>query len=154
MTHHREKFIDAIDAAASIAGDETFGRESSRLFRDLEDDLTSLLVANDEPSLAFRSLVPVDTRNQTAITALLGDRLVVGWRSGRFRKRFGSLVLPYSAMRGITSRDVARDPSLGGHPTITIETDRPVVIAIPAKKSPLLEAVRDAIVDEMGYQRG
>lgn len=153
MTDRRERFIDAISEAATIAGDEDFGRQSAKLYTDLEHDLAGVLQTDDEPSLAFLSVVPFDARNRMALTALLQDRLVIGWRSGVFRKQFGSLTLPYSTIKGISSRCVAPDPSLGGNPAVMIETDRPIVIAIPPKDSPLALAVRNSVVNSLGAHR-
>lgn len=153
MTHHRERFVDAITHAASIAGDEDIGQEGAKLFRDLESDLAGLLEEDDEPSLACLSFLRGDKRNHTALTVLLRDRLVIGWRSGLFRKRFESLTVPYSTITGISSRSVAPDPSLGGNPIVRIEADRPIVIAIPPKGSPLAVAVRNSVINAMGAHR-
>lgn len=153
MTDHRERFIDAIANAATVAGDEDFGQESTKLYSDIESDLAGLLHTDDQPSLAFLSVVPIDARNHLALTVLLQDRLVIGWRSGLFRKKFGSLTVPYSTMKGISSRCVAPDRSLGGNPAVTIEAERAIVIAIPPKGSPLALAVRNAVINAMGAHR-
>lgn len=153
MTQHRERFIAAITDAATIADDESFGQESTKLYTQIESDLATLLREDDEPSLAFQSVVPVDRRHHTALTVLLQDRLVIGWRSGLFRKKFGSLTVPYATISGISSRCVAPDPALGGNPMVTIEADRSLVIAIPPKGSPLALAVRNVVINAVGAHR-
>lgn len=153
MTQHRERILAAIADAATIAGDESVDRESTRLYTDLESDLAGLLRDGDRPRLAFHSVVPVDGRRHTALTVLLEDRIVIAWRSGLLRRRFASLTVPYSTVAGISSRCVAPNPSLGGNPIVTLDTGRSLVIAIPPKGSPLGLAVRNAVINAMGAHR-
>lgn len=86
-------------------------------------------------------------RNRMALTALLQDRLVLGWQHGLFRKKFGSLTVPYSTIGSVTAHAATQDPTLGGNPAVSIEADRSIVIAVPPKGSPLAEAVRRAIAE-------
>lgn len=150
MPDHRDQFIDAISAAASIADDADFGLESAKVYRDMADELDNLLPPGGQPSLAFLSFVPQGARNQVALTALLQDRLIVSWQQGLFRKKFGSLTVPFATITAVSTQAVAQDRSLGGNPTLSIEGQHPIVMAIPPKGSPLAESVRDAIVEATG----
>lgn len=150
MTARRDQFIEAISHATMIAGDEEVGEDSAQLYSGIEGELAQLLRPDEQPSLAFLSFVPIGARNQMALTALFQERLIVGWSHGFLRKKFGSLTVPYSTITGVTSTDVSPDPSLGGNPAVTIESDRPLVIAIPPQRSPLAAAVRDSLVEAAG----
>lgn len=150
MTDHREHFIDAISNAATITGDLDTAQESAKLYGDIQDDLDMLLDPDERPSLAFLSVVPVGHRNHFAISTLLEDRLIVGWASGILRKKFGSLVVPYSTITAVDAQAASSDPTLGRNPVITIKGEQTTTLAIPPQGSPLAAAVRDAIVDKAG----
>lgn len=150
MTDHREHFIDAITNAAAITDDQEFAQDSAKIYGDVQDELDVLLDPEDRPTLAFLAFVPVGHRNRQALTALLQDRLVVVWGSGIFRRKFGSLVVPYSTITAVDAQAASSDPTLGGNPAVTIKGEQTTTLAIPPRGSVLAAAVRDAIVAQAG----
>ncbi|HEX3898360.1 MAG TPA: hypothetical protein VHW74_04260 [Mycobacteriales bacterium] len=101
-SHAQEQFSEGLINYVELTGERDCVQLAGQAFRDMRSAFEANVGPSDVISLAFPGMIIRPDLRDIGLLAVLGDRVLVVWRKGVFKKTVQSEVIPRSAMTGVT----------------------------------------------------
>jgi hypothetical protein len=140
-----QKIIDGLAGYVTALNDRDTAKFSVMIYKRVARELDPLVHPDDVCKLAFPSfLIRPDLRVECFV-AVLGDRLVIAWKAGMFRKSAAPLVIPFASITGI-HRQAGSSSGTRGATLLVISGAPGATIALPKGQTDSVEALIRAAI--------
>jgi hypothetical protein len=140
-----QKIIDGLAGYVTALNDRDAAQFGAMIYKRVARELDPLVRPDDLCKLAFPSfLIRPDLRVECFV-AVLGDRLVIAWKAGMFRKSAAPLVIPFASITGIR-RQAGTSSGTRGATLLVISGTPGATIALPKGQADTVEALIRAAV--------
>jgi hypothetical protein len=140
-----QKIVDGMADYVTAVNDRQAAQFGAMIYKRVARELDPLVRSDDVCKLAFPSfLVRPDLRVECFV-AVLGDRLVIAWKAGMFRKSAAPLVIPFASIKGIR-RQAGTSPGARGATLLVISAALGATIALPKGQADTVEALIRAAI--------
>lgn len=140
-----QKIIDGLAGYVTALNDRDAAQFGAMIYKRVARELDPLVRPDDVCKLAFPSfLIRPDLRVECFV-AVLGDRLVIAWKAGMFRKSAAPLVISFDSIAGIR-RQAGASPGARGATLLVISGAPSATIALPKGQADTVEALIRAAI--------
>lgn len=139
------KILDGLAGYVTALNDRQAAQFGAMIYKRVARELDPLVRSEDVCKLAFPSfLIRPDLRVECFV-AVLGDRLVIAWKAGMFRKSAAPLVIPFAGITGIR-RQAGTSPGTRGAILLVISGGPGATLALPKGQADTVEALIRAAI--------
>lgn len=140
-----QKILDGLAGYVTALNDRDAARFGVMIYKRVARELDPMLRPDDVCKLAFPSfLIRPDLRTECFV-AVLGDRLVIAWKGGMFRKSAAPLVIPFASITGMR-RQAGTSAGTRGATLLVISGTPGAAIALPKGQADTVEGLIRAAV--------
>lgn len=142
---YNQKILDGLAAYVTALNDRQAAQFGTMIYKRVAHELDPLVQTDDECKLAFPSMLIRPDLRVECFVVVLGDRLLIGWKAGMFRKSAGPLVIPFTNITGIR-RQAGTSSATRGATLLAISGTPDATIALPKGQADTVEAMIRAAV--------
>lgn len=139
-----EKIVDGLTEYAQALGDLGAAKMGGALYRSVAPALRAAITRDDSCRLAFPTILIRPDLRAGCLVVVLGDRIVLAWKAGMFRKP-ASQTVPIDAGTEVR-RQSGTGASLRGAQLLVISGSPGATVALPVDKPDAAAAVFIAAV--------
>lgn len=140
-----EKIVDGLAGYATALNDRQAAQFGAMIYKRVARDLDPLVRSDDVCKLALPSMLIRPDLRVECFVAVLGDRLLIAWKAGMFRKSAAPLVIPFASINDIR-RQVGTSPGTRGAILLVISGAVGATIALPKGQADTVEALIRAAI--------
>lgn len=140
-----EKILDGLTGYVTALNDRQAAQFGAMIYKRVARELDPLVRPDDVCKLAFPSMLIRPDLRVECFVAVLGDRLVIAWKAGMFRKSAPPLVIPFANITGIR-RQAGTSAGTRGAVLLAISGAPGATIALPKGQADTVEAMFRAAI--------
>ena len=145
-----EKIVNGLADYVAALNDRDAARLGATVYKRVEREIDAVMRPDDVCKLAFPAMLVRPDLRVECFAVVLGDRLVIAWKAGIFRKATGPVVIPFASITDIR-RQTGTTPGTRGAALLVISGSPSATIALPKDKTDAAVAViRTAIGPAVG----
>lgn len=144
-TSGNDKIIDGLANYSVALNDREAAQFGGMIYRRVARDIDPLVRSDDVCKLAFPSFLIRPELRVECFVAVLGDRLIIAWKAGIFRKPAAPLVIPFASITGIR-RQAGTSPGTRGAALLVVSGVPGATIVLPKAQADTVEALIRAAI--------
>lgn len=141
-----EVIIDGLTASAQLVNDLTLAKTAGALYRQVAAPFRATLSPGDTCSIAVPGMIIRPDIRGECLLAVFGDRAIVAWNKGLFRKTAQQSTLRLDAITDASWNVSTKAPTVGATILLVRTASDSWTIALPRDQPRLANAVRDALL--------